>query len=170
MNEIRIDKRELEQLIEDLDASPEVLRAARRAAFEASAPLLLELLESGFRSAGLIAHTGRLLGWQETHLGSRGGYAAVRPAAKTFSEVNGRGKKYAAGAVTNAVESGHRFPNSWAESYRAVRGKMKKYRYRTAVVGSVKPYPFYAFARPGIAGLARETADRVLQNLIEYFE
>ena len=163
MTEIEIDKRDLERLIETLDASPSVLRQARRKAFEVSAPKLRALLDQGFAQAGLRERTGTVLSWQEQYIGSGGGYAAVRPRAKTFTETNGKGKRYAVGQVTNAIESGHKFPTPSGVSRRY------KPRIRSSAL-KVRPYAFYAAAMVNVPALARETADQILQALIDHVE
>ena len=163
MTEIEIDKRDLERLIETLDASPSVLRQARRKAFEVSAPKLRALLDQGFAQVGLHERTGTVLSWQEQYIGSGGGYTAVRPRAKTFTETNGKGKRYAVGQVTNAIESGHKFPTPSGTSRRY------KPRIRSSAL-KVRPYAFYAAARVNVPALARETADQILQALIDHVE
>lgn len=73
MQEAQIDTRELERLIEKLEQSPKVLSEAKRRAFEAAAPKLKALLDQE------IGGTGRVRDWQQSYVGSKGGYAAVRP-------------------------------------------------------------------------------------------
>lgn len=163
MTELEIDKRDLERLIDTLDASPEVLRETRRKAFELSAQQLRALLDKGFAAAGLHERTGTVLSWQEAYVGSGGGYAAVRPRANTFTAANGRGKKYAAGQITNAIESGHKFPSP--------SGKNKRYRPRIkSAAMRVRPYSFYNAAQVNVPALARETANQILQALIDHVE
>lgn len=163
MPEIEIDKRDLERLIETLDASPAVLREARRRAFELSAPKLRALLDEGFARAGLHERTGAVLSWQEQYVGTGGGYAAVRPRANTYTATNGRGRKYAVGHVTNAIESGHSFPTP--------SGGNKKYKPRIrSAAQQVRPYAFYAAAQASVPALARETCDQILQAVIDHFE
>ena len=168
MTEIEIDKRDLERLIETLDASPSVLRQARRKAFEVSAPKLRALLDQGFAQAGLRERTGTVLSWQEPYIGSGGGYVAARPKAKTFTEVNGKGNKYAVGYVTNSINAGHRFPNATMSLLGA--GKTRYQVSRMPKGAGVKPYAFYAAARVNVPALARETADQILQALIDHVE
>ena len=54
-----------------------------------------------------IGGSGKVQGWQERYIGSKNGYAAVRPKAKTFQTTKS-GKQYAVGYITNAIENGHR--------------------------------------------------------------
>lgn len=61
-----------------------------------------------------IGGTGKVQRWQHTHLGTGGGYVAVHPVERETDEYG-----WAVGAVTNAIESGHRFPTiRKAERYR----------------------------------------------------
>lgn len=49
----------------------------------------------------------KVSGWQQMHVGSGGGYAAVRPDSG-MTEENSEGISYAHGHITNALENGHR--------------------------------------------------------------
>ena len=61
-----------------------------------------------------IGGSGKVQRWQHTHLGTGGGYVAVHPVESETDEYG-----WAVGAVTNAIESGHRFPTiRKAERYR----------------------------------------------------
>ena len=51
---------------------------------------------------GEIGGSGKLQRWQDVHIGSLGGYAAVRPKAKTYDEHG-----FSVGAITTAYEYGH---------------------------------------------------------------
>ena len=88
--------RQLEILADRFDASVEALPEIRREALERAGRGLLSTVR------GRTGGTGKVQSWQELHMGSRGGYAAVRPKAGTFY------RGYAAGYVTNAIENGHR--------------------------------------------------------------
>ena len=59
------------------------------------------------RVQGKIPGTGTVRGWQERYIGSKNGYVAIRPKAKTYQTTAG-GKRYAVGHVTNAIEGGHK--------------------------------------------------------------
>lgn len=58
-----------------------------------------------------IGGAGKVQMWQDKYTGSGGGWAAVRPKAKTWTEATQSGKRYAVGHVTNAITSGHRTVN-----------------------------------------------------------
>lgn len=71
----------------------------RRALFERLGPQM----EAAVRRT--IGGSGKVASWQEGAVGSKGGYAAVRPRAKAVH------KGYAVGYITNAITSGHKTPN-----------------------------------------------------------
>ncbi|MFR1050272.1 MAG: hypothetical protein ACLSE7_00880 [Lachnospirales bacterium] len=83
----------------------EIIRAMpelKRAAFADLGPeILAEVREE-------IGGSGKVQDWQEYQVGSRGGYVAVRPRAKTYHASRSGGKKYAVGYITNAINSGHK--------------------------------------------------------------
>ena len=88
---------ELVAFAQKLDNVLPRLRDARRAALEDAGEEMLAAVR------GRIGGTGKVQRWQEKHMGSGGGYVAVRARANVRDE-NG----YAVGYVTNALESGHR--------------------------------------------------------------
>ncbi|WP_151076019.1 hypothetical protein [Flintibacter sp. KGMB00164] len=105
---IQIDSHDLEKLDADL---AQAVRKAPESKKEVLNSLGQQLLS---QVQGNIGGSGKVQRWQHMHLGSGGGYVAVHPAEKT-SDVYGR----AVGAVTNAIESGHKI--------RPPSGKAKRY-------------------------------------------
>lgn len=85
--------RDLAELLRDL---PEL----RKGIHEELAEIMKERVDSE------IGGDGKVKEWQEAHVGSGGGYAAIRPKANTYAETKG-GTKYAVGYLTNAIENGH---------------------------------------------------------------
>lgn len=155
MQELQIDKSELEHLIGKLDGTPEVIRDAKRRAFEAAVPKLKAAVDSK------IGGTGKVQGWQWGVVGSKGGYAAVRPKAKTFTDPTKReGNAYAVGYVTNAINSGHKFPRH--NSRRKANIKSGK----TNVPGKF----FYEAAEDQASQVAQEAANEVLQAVKQHLE
>lgn len=63
-------------------------------------------LEAAVRQT--VGGSGKVASWQEGAIGSYGRYAAVHPKPKTFYSAREGGKKYAVGAITNAITSGHK--------------------------------------------------------------
>ena len=114
--------RRMEKLARDF---PEERRAMlTRAAEKINRRLAANITESGIRSPGKIA------GWQRVAVGSRGGYAAVRPVGSAQGASTGRNSP---GAITNYLEHGHRI---------RPRGTGKGYRPRIRVA-YVNGYHFY---------------------------
>lgn len=150
MQEYSVDSRELNALLERIAGSPDVLREAKRAAFAQAGPKLKEILDSE------IGGTGKVRRWQEAVVGSRGGYAAVRPRARTLAE-DDRGKttRYQVGQVTNAINSGHAFP-----------GKAKARKGG----GRVKGRYFYQAAQEKAEGVAQSAGEQIAQAIIEHLE
>ena len=54
-----------------------------------------------------IGGSGKVAGGQAPHMGTKGGYVAVRAKADTYQTTKS-GKRDAVGYVTNAIEGGHR--------------------------------------------------------------
>lgn len=104
-----------------------------------------------------IGGEGKVAGWQQAHMGSGGGYVAVRAAAKTYQATKG-GKRYAVGYVTNAIENGHRVRTP------AVRGA-KGYRSR-AEKAAVPGRWFYQAVRQRLDGMD----DREVEALMELIQ
>ena len=98
-----------------------------------------------------IGGTGKVAGWQIPHMGSGGGYVAVRAKAKTYQTTK-RGKRYAVGYVTNAIEGGH--------EVRKPRGG-KGYRSRVNVA-AVPGRWFYDTVRRQLAGMSQEGVDELM--------
>lgn len=148
MLEAQIDRSELERLVEKLERSPKVLAQAKRQAFEAAAPKLLSTVRSE------IGGSGKVQRWQEAYVGSKGGYAAVRPKARTYAEVTKNGKQYAVGYVTNAINSGHKYPST-------------RMGYRSRA-GTVPGKRFYPRAQDQAETVAREAAEQIVQALTDH--
>lgn len=157
MIEVSIDQKDLDRLVETLAKSPQIIQQAKRQAFEEAAPKLKQAVDTA------IGGSGKVQSWQAQYVGSKGGYAAVRPKGKTFTEVNGRGKRYAVGQVTNAIDSGHRFPSP--------SGKDKHYRPRIeSGRQSVPGKAFYQSAEAQLPAIAQAAAEQVVAALMKHLE
>lgn len=106
--EIRIDGQALDRLDENL---AEALRRTPESKREVLTDLGEQLLS---QVRANIGGAGKVRKWQHTHVGDKGGYVAVHPVERT-EDPYGR----AVGAVTNAIESGHKI--------RPPGGKAKRY-------------------------------------------
>ena len=97
-------------------------------------------------------------------MGSKGGYAAVRPKRDVFTEPTPGGHTYAVGYVTNAINSGHRYPGQ------GVRKTAKAGKTDTFTYGRVEGRYFYEYAQPSVEAIARETAQQVVDGLVKFME
>lgn len=157
MQSFQIDASALAKLRKKLDRAPNVIEEARREAMESAAPLMKSAVDRA------IGGTGKVQSWQGQFVGSKGGYAAVRPLAKTFTEVNGKGKRYAVGQVTNAINSGHRFPSP--------SGKDQSYRPRIrSARQNVPGKRFYQQAQESLPQIAEQVLGKMETALHEHFE
>lgn len=158
MIETHIDDQDLDKLLEKLRKFPSLFRDARRYAMEMAAPEMKRELDR------LIGGHGKVQNWQGEFIGSEGGYAAVRPLAKTYTKPTKKlGNRYAVGYVTNAINSGHAFPRpSGKDSYydpRIRSGKMK-----------VPGRKFYQQADKKTQDIAKRAAERILADLKAHLE
>ena len=147
----------LDQLLERWEA---LLASFPQAKAELLDRLGKQILEDVRRGIG---GSGKVQGWQERYVGSKNGYAAVRPRAGTWQTTK-RGGKYAVGYITNAIENGHRnrgpLPTGGKAGYRY------RPRHKTAAAAGRH---FYAgvqrqVEQMGAAELAR-LADEVARRL-----
>ena len=143
----------LDELIESLQDVAEDFPRVRREFHEAVAE---EIREEVLKSLGSRAKssTGKVAGWQESVVGTLGGYAAMRPR-------KGKDGKYAYGYITNAIESGHAIsrPRKARKGYRA---RIKK-RY---VLG----LHFYERAKPLAEKRAIDGANRLADTIKQKLE
>lgn len=154
MIEAGVDTSQLNKLVEKLGSSPEVIQQAKQKAIQAAAPKLKQTVDAE------IGGTGKVRRWQEQYIGSKGGYAAVRPKAKTYADQK---KRYAVGYVTNAINSGHRFPTP--------TGKNRRYRARIKSGHmKVSGKHFYESAQAQVPQIAQEAAQQVVDALIKHME
>ena len=143
----------LDELIGSLQDVAEDFPRVRREFHEAVAE---EIREEVLKSLGSQAKssTGKVAGWQESVVGTLGGYAAMRPR-------KGKNGKYAYGYITNAIESGHAIsrPRKARKGYRA---RIKK-RY---VLG----LHFYERAKPLAEKRAIDGANRLADTIKQKLE
>ena len=143
----------LDELIESLQDVAEDFPRVRREFHEA---VTEEIREEVLKSLGSRAksNTGKVAGWQESVVGTLGGYAAMRPR-------KGKNGKYAYGYITNALENGHAIsrPRNNRKGYRA---QIKK-RY---VLG----LHFYERAKPFAEKRAIDGANRLADTIKQKME
>ena len=146
MQSIELDA--LEKLDEDLKDLLEEFPKARRELHERLAEMIKEEVDKQIDASGLNDSRGKIKGWQEPHVGSGGGYAAVR-AQKGETGDN------SPGAITNYLENGHRI--------REPSGKSKYYRPRINKP-YVDGYHFYQAARTVVEAKAIAEAERFVEE------
>ena len=107
-----IDSAELEKLSDTLKSVLDEAPEKKRDLHEQLAELAKQEVDSQI-SASLGGDSGKIAEWQETHVGSGGGYAAIRAS----SESTGANSP---GAITNYLENGHtiRSPSGHAQHYK----------------------------------------------------
>lgn len=143
----------LDELIQSIQDVAEDFPRVRREFHEAVAE---EIREEVLKSLGSRAksNTGKVAGWQESVVGTLGGYAAMRPR-------KGKNGKYAYGYITNALENGHAIsrPRKARKGYKA---RVKK-RY---VLG----LHFYERAKPFAEKRAIDGANRLADTIKQKME
>lgn len=143
----------LDELIGSLQDVAEDFPRVRREFHEA---VTEEIREEVLKSLGSRAksNTGKVAGWQESVVGTLGGYAAMRPR-------KGKNGKYAYGYITNALENGHAIsrPRKARKGYKA---RVKK-RY---VLG----LHFYERAKPFAEKRAIDGANRLADTIKQKLE
>lgn len=145
---IQIDSQSLEQMDARLAQAVRQAPEIKKEVLTGLGEQLLSQVQNNIGGGGKVQR------WQHTHLGSGGGYVAVHP-AEGEKDAYGR----AVGAVTNAIESGHRIPSP--------RGKAKRYRPRIKKA-RVPGKGMYARTVPQRA--AEDAARQLGQQLIEPLE
>lgn len=168
MQEFHIDSADLERLTEKLKKAPEVLAWARRQAMISAAAEFKSMMDAA------IGGSGRVRSWQQSYVGSGGGYAAVRPRAKTYAEARKkqtyeeRRRKphptYAVGYITNAINSGHRTPSHRMGQDKGLRG------YRVNTTGWVGGKGFYEAVQNQAEAVGEKAAKEILAALIDHLE
>lgn len=162
MQEIQLDAGQIDRMAEKLKQSPEILAEIRRKAFEAAAGEAKKIVDRH------IGGTGKVKGWQEAAVGSEGGYAKVAPQKNAWTKPTRKaGNRYAVGAVTNAIVSGHAFPGRGG---RRKRERMRAYHDAGGRANAVPAKPFYNEAEAEIRQLAQHTAEQVVGQLLERLE
>lgn len=129
-----IDTSGLELFDRDLARILEGMPEERRRLHEEIGEMIKQDLDAAVSSSGLNDTGGNVRRWQVKHIGTRGGYAAVRPAGGKEGAQTGRNGP---GAITNYLTNGH--------AIRPARGG-KDYRPRIRVA-RVRAYGFYDSAK-----------------------
>lgn len=145
---------QLEKLCDDINDACRCFPTYKRETHEAIADALERNVMDNINTY-LGDASGKVKGWQEAVVGSRGGYAAVHAKPRTFH--NG----YAVGYITNALENGHKI--------RKPSGRAKRYKPRIKV-SKVDGYKFYADTRDNADDIALEIAEEKLDEYLGGFD
>lgn len=140
-----VDTTSLDRLVESWDALVQRFPQQKRAALAEIGAKLLQQVR------GEIGGTGKVAGWQVPHMGSGGGYVAVRAKADTYQTTKS-GKRYAVGYITNAFEGGHKI--------RKPQGG-KGYHSRVKVAAVSGRWSYDAVRRQ-LAGMSQEDVDALM--------
>lgn len=147
----------LDRLMESWDHLLNQFPGDKRAFLEQLGPELLERVRTA------IGGSGKVRGWQAVHMGSGGGYVAVRPKKETY-EVTRGGKRYAVGYITNAIEGGHKHGGPRG-------GSGPNYRYRPRYHTPAVPGKyFYQNTRQGLATLTDAEIRALTQRIVDGLE
>lgn len=144
----------LKELDAKLQAILKELPEARRQLHERLAEMAKKEVDAQIDASGLNDSHGKIKGWQEAHVGSGGGYAAVRP-QKGMTGDN------SPGAITNYLENGHRI--------REPSGKSKYYRPRIKKP-YVDGYHFYQAARIAVESKVIAEAEKFVEEFAQKLE
>lgn len=146
---------DVEKVTERFSAVLQAFPDGRRQAAEQIAAALLGNVR------GHIGGAGKVKSWQESSVGSKGGYAAVRPASGSAEDDRGRPTRHSKGYVTGAIDRGHRT--------RGPTGKSKRYRYR-GHMASVPGKEFYDEAGAETDAVAWAAAEALVERLARQME
>lgn len=152
-----VDTSGIDDLLESWDRLVRQFPDTKRALLERLAPQMLQAVRRAVGGSGKVA------GWQEPHMGSGGGYAAVRPRAETYQATRS-GTRYAVGYITNAIEGGHR--------HGGPRGSTKPdYHYRPRFKTAAVPGRwFYAAVRQELPGMLQSEIQQLLDMIADGLE
>jgi hypothetical protein len=118
------------------------------------AALLKQEVDAQIIASGINDSSGKVRGWQQEHVGSGGGYAAIRP---TNSSTGGNSP----GAITNYLESGHKI--------RTPSGKARYYKPKIKT-SFVEGRHFYQNAAKSVEAKAIRLAERFAEDLAKRIE
>jgi len=108
-----LEKADLEKFSDDLNDILDKIPGAKRELHEKIAIVAKQEVNTQINLSGIQDSGGRVKEWQEPHVGSGGGYAAVRASSSSTGDNS-------PGAITNYLENGHkvRRPSGQAKRYR----------------------------------------------------
>lgn len=139
----------LNKLDNDLKDILDSVPQARKELHEKIADIIKKEVDKEISASGLNDSSGKIKDWQESVVGSGGGYAAGHA-------VKGNTGENSPGAVTNYLENGHRIrePSGTSKNYRP---HIKK--------SYVDGYHFYQSASTTVEAKAIEEADHFVEEI-----
>lgn len=146
----------------------EFVPEAKRGALTAAAEAVFEILEEEI-DARLNDSHGKVKGWQAIHVGSKGGYAAIRPQKEEVRNQYGKYYGYNSAQVTSYLERGHAIPRSYKARLHGEDDETPLIfgnNGRVIVPGRM----FYSYARMNAMKAALQAMDRTLDGLTAKFE
>lgn len=152
-----VDTQGLDRLMESWDRLLQQFPEAKRQVLERVGRDLLADVRAEIGGSGKVA------GWQAPHMGSGGGYVAVRAKADTYQTTKS-GKRYAVGHVTNSIEGGHKHGGHRGSSRKGYRYRP---RYKTAAVPGKW---FYRTVRQDLANMDQGEVDALMQKILDGLE
>lgn len=150
------DKKELESFLHFYGRFLEKVPAIKTQALYAAAKSFQEEVRRQIQEQGVHDSFGRVKRWQQVYLGSKGGYAAVRPMAE-HTQKTWKGKSVFSSQITRWLEKGH--------GARRSRGGF----YQSGVT-YVKGYMFYSWAKSKGLDAARNAFERELDRITDEWE
>lgn len=141
------DTKELEKFIHFYGRFLEKLPAIKTQALYAAGKAMQEEVRKQIQEQGVHDSFGRVKRWQQVHLGSKGGYSAVRPIAE-HTQKTWKGKPVYSSQITKWLERGHRArtnKNGYFSGPSYVKGRL-----------------FYSWARSKGVDAARDAFEREL--------
>ena len=166
-----LDAKELESFHAYYDKFIERLPAIKTQAIYAAGKALQQEVQAQVDQQGINDGFGRVKRWQQVHLGSKGGYAAVRP-GKEATDSTWRGKAVDSRQITKWLERGHavRQPSTTGGRFyggeKTVLASSRKY----GLFGVVKGKQFYSYARLTGEKKALDAAERELDRITDEWE
>jgi hypothetical protein len=151
-----VDYKDLDALDKRFADVLEKLPEARRQMHEEAGAAVKRLVQAEIARSGLNDSHGKIRGWQEKYVGSKGGYVAVRPIGE--GEGGGAGRN-SAGAITKYLEAGHKT--------RRPSGGAKRPRQSRAAKPYAKAYGFYQSARNQAQLVAIDAANQYAEQVAE---
>lgn len=145
---------EVEELDKSLKKLLEEIPVARKELHEGIANILKNEVDKGINTSGLNDNNGKVKEWQESVVGSGGGYAAVH----AESGITGNNSP---GAITNYLENGHKI--------RQPSGKSKHYRPRIKK-SYVNGYHFYQSASKTAESIALSYTEDFVETIKNQLE